>query len=72
VRLSEAMQFGCALQHIFKDIVDADPAFGPVNLINVDLADGIFPVWVNLHVTPKIGVAFPSLDGEEPLAFPMG
>lgn len=43
------------------------PGVRPVNLINVDVTDGFYRVWVGLHDVPKLGVAFPSLDGEEQL-----
>jgi hypothetical protein len=37
------------------------PAFGPVNLIKGDLADGFCRVWVGRHNVPKLDVAFPTL-----------
>ncbi|KAI2491968.1 hypothetical protein MHU86_22588 [Fragilaria crotonensis] len=38
---AEAMQFGWALQRVFKHIVEADPRYGPVHLAKIDIADGI-------------------------------
>jgi hypothetical protein len=37
---TEAMQFGRALQRVFKHIVEADPRYGPVHLAKIDIADG--------------------------------
>ena len=73
----EAMQFGRALQRMLQDIVQADPRFGPVYLMKVDIADGFYRVAVNVHDIPKLGVAFPVQPGEQPLValpltLPMG
>ncbi|KAL3943053.1 MAG: hypothetical protein SGARI_000071, partial [Bacillariaceae sp.] len=68
----EAMQFGRALERIITQIVRADKRFGPVKFIKIDIADGFYRVWVRADDIPKLGVAIPSLDGEEPLvAFPL-
>ena len=68
----EAMQFGRALERIITQVVRADPRYGPVRFIKIDLADGFYRVWVRAADVPKLGVAFPALDGEEPLiAFPL-
>jgi hypothetical protein len=68
----EAMQFGRALERYIRKIVHADPRFGPVKMIKVDLADGFYRVWVNAPDVIKLGVAFPNLAGKEPLiAFPI-
>ena len=68
----EAMQFGRALERIITQVVRADPKYGPVRFIKIDLADGFYRVWVRAADVPKLGVAFPALDGEEPLiAFPL-
>jgi hypothetical protein len=63
----EAMQFGKALQRILQTIVDANPDHGPVNLIKVDISDGFYRIWLNLHDIPKLAVSLPPLLGEEPL-----
>jgi hypothetical protein len=73
----EAMQFGRAPERYIRRIVHADPWFGPVKMIKVDLADSFYRVWVNAPYIIKLGVAFPNLEGEEPLiefpiALPMG
>ena len=46
-------------------------------MIKVDLADGFYCIWVNAPDIIKLGVAFPNLEGKEPLiaffvALPMG
>jgi hypothetical protein len=73
----EAMQFGHALHRILRKIRFANPADGPVYLLKVDVADGFYRVYVAPRDVPKLGVAFPHRDGEEPivafpLALPMG
>ena len=73
----EAMQFGRALERIITQVVRADPRYGPVQFIKIDLADGFYRVAVRAEDIPKLGVAFPALDHEEPLvalplALPMG
>jgi hypothetical protein len=73
----EVMQFGRALERIITRVVRADPRFGPVKFIKIDLADGFYRVHVRAEDIPKLGIAFPSLIGEEaliafPLALPMG
>ena len=69
---AEAMQFGRALERIITQVVRADPRYGPVRFIKIDLADGFYRVWVRAEDVPKLGVSFPALDGEEPLiAFPL-
>ena len=68
----DAMQFGRALERMIRRIVLADPRFGPVQLIKVDISDGFYRIWVRYPDIPKLGVAFPALAGEEPLiAFPL-
>ena len=68
----EAMQFGRALERLITQVVHSDPRFGPVHFIKIDLADGFYQVWARTEDIPKLGVAFPELDGEEPLiAFPL-
>jgi hypothetical protein len=66
------MQFGRALERIITQVVRADPRYGPVQFIKIDLADGFYRVFVRAEDIPKLGVAFPALEGEEPLiAFPL-
>jgi len=57
---------------MIRQIVLADPRYGPVHIIKVDISDGFYRIWVRLEDIPKLGVAFPVLAGEEPLiAFPL-
>jgi hypothetical protein len=48
--------------------VDPDTTFGSVNLIKIDLAHDFCRVLFGLYDVSKLGVAFPPLDFEEPLA----
>ena len=73
----EAMQFGHALDRLLREILLADPAHGPVQMMKVDLSDGFYRVNLNIDDIPKLGVAFPTKPGEEqlvafPLVLPMG
>ena len=63
----EAMQFGHALDRILREIMTADPAYGPVNLIKVDLSDGFYRIGLNANDMPKLGLVFPTAPGEEQL-----
>jgi hypothetical protein len=68
----EVMQFGRALDRILAQLLHADPSHGPVHLIKVDLSDGFYKVLVRARDIAKLGVAIPSLPGEDPLiAFPL-
>jgi hypothetical protein len=68
----DAMQFGSALERIITQIVKADQRFGPVEFIKIDIADGFYRIWVKAEDIPKLCVAIPNLDSEEPLvAFPL-
>ena len=69
---AKAMQFGRALECLITKVVHADPRYGPVKFIKIDIADGFYRIWIRAHDIPKLGVVFPSLAGEEPLiAFPL-
>jgi len=73
----DAMQFGHALDRILREILLADPAHGPVQLLKVDISDGFYRINLNIDDIPKLGVAFPTKPGEEklvafPLVLPMG
>ena len=68
----EAMQFGHALDRILREILLADPSFGPVHLIKLDISDGFYRIAVNVDDIPKLGVIYPTPPGAEPLiAFPL-
>jgi hypothetical protein len=71
------MQFGRTLERIIAQTVGADPRFGPVHFIKIDISDGFYRVQVRAEYIPKLGVSFPSLPNQEPvvafpLALPMG
>jgi hypothetical protein len=73
----DTMQFGKAPKRILQAIIDADPAYGPINLFKVDIADGFYRIWLNTNGIPKLAVSLPALHGEEPLValplvLPMG
>ena len=73
----ESMQFGNALDRILREILMADPRYGPVELMKIDLSDGFYRVDLNVGDVPKLGVVFPTEPGEEqlvafPLVLPMG
>jgi len=71
------LQFGRALLRILQKIVASDPAFGPVYLLKLDMADGFYRIHLALHHIPLLGVVFPTKSGQPalvafPLALPMG
>ena len=73
----ESMQFGHALDRILREILLANPKFGPVNLIKIDIADGFYRLDINPTDIPKLAVIFPTLPGQQrlvalPLVLPMG
>lgn len=68
----EAMQFGRCLQRVLPRVVHADPAYGPVYLSKINIADGFYRVWLQLANILKLGVIFPTSRGLPPLlAFPL-
>ena len=72
-----AMQFGYALDRILRQILLANPELGPVKLIKIDISDGFYRIGLRIEDIPKLGVIFPTRDGEEPLialplVLPMG
>jgi len=71
------LQFGWALLCILHKIITSDPAFGPVYLLKLDMADGFYRIHLAPHHVPLLGVVFPTLMGQPalvafPLALPMG
>jgi hypothetical protein len=68
----EAMQFGWSLERILREILFANPAHGPVQMIKLDISDGFYRIMLNIDNIPKLGVVLPMLPGDEPLiAFPL-
>eukprot|EP00957_Ditylum_brightwellii_P080657 6134676-Ditylum_brightwellii.AAC.1 len=60
----EAIQFGHTLHCVLKQIVTADPAFGPVFLDKVDLADAYMQVWIQLEDIPTLVFIVPLCLGD--------
>ena len=55
----------------------SDPKNGPIYILKLDISDGFYRIALNIDDIPKLGVVFPSPDGEEPLValplvIPMG
>jgi hypothetical protein len=55
------MQFGKALvgkalERILQDVVEANPWYGQVYLMKVDIAIGFYRVWVRAHDIVKLNV----------------
>ena len=69
----EGIQFGHALDRILRELILADPALGPVQLLKLDISDGFYQVNLNIDDIPKLGIAFPTKPGEPHIvAFPLG
>jgi hypothetical protein len=71
------MQFGKALWWVISYLKYTNLHMEHVYLSMIDIADGFYRVWVRGSDVPKLGVLFPSADGEAylvvfPLVFPMG
>ena len=58
--LTEAMQFGHTLDRLLREILLADPKFGPVELMKVNMSDGFYRVGLNIDDIPKLGTVFPT------------
>ena len=56
---ADAMQFGHALDRILREILLANPAYGPVLMSRYDISDGFYRVELNVEDIPKPGVIFP-------------
>ena len=68
----EAMQFGHALERLMREILLANPAYGPILMAKFDVSDGFYRVNLNIDDIQKLGLAFPTRPGAEPLvAFPL-
>jgi hypothetical protein len=70
----EAMQFGRTLDRLLFRIWSADPSYGPVYILKLDLADGFYRVPLSPGATPALGVVLPGPDAliALPLVLPMG
>ena len=71
------MQYGRALDRLIREILYADPALGYVYLLQADVSDGFYRIWIRPTDPPKLELIFPSSKEEEqmvaiPLTLPMG
>ncbi len=71
------LQFGQALLCILQNIVMRNPAFGPIYLLKLNIADGFYQIHLAPHHIPLLGVVFPTPIGQLALvafllALPMG
>jgi hypothetical protein len=72
-----AMQFGHALGRLLYQIRHANPAFGPIYAMKIDVADGFYRVNLNADQALSLACLLPKEDNEPqlvavPLALPMG
>jgi len=65
-----AMQFGRAFQRVIERIVYANPRFGPVHILKIDLSDGYYRVPLNARGALQLAVAMPSSRRRPLLAIP--
>ena len=56
----ESMQFSHALERIIREILLADPVFGPVKMLKMDLSNGFYRLHLVPSGAPKLA-AWPSL-----------
>lgn len=73
----ESMQFGRAFERLLHKIHHANPHYGPVYMIKIDLSDGFYRMPLSSSHLPALGVVFPHRPGEVPLValplvLPMG
>jgi hypothetical protein len=73
----EAMQFGRALERFLRQILLADPRWGPIYMLKVDLSDGFYRVGLAPRDAPKLAMVFPTRRHQPklvaiPLVLPMG
>ena len=71
------MQYGKALDRYLRYILISDPKYGPIYMLKCDLADGYYRLGLVVSDIPKLAVAFPSVDQQDPLialslVLPMG
>jgi hypothetical protein len=70
--LPESMQFGRALDRLHQHIAFADPRYGEIKGLKVDIGDGFYRVGVSNSGVRKLGVLLPSMPGlPEMVAFPL-
>jgi hypothetical protein len=68
----EYMQFDPALWRLLQQISEVGPRLGPVHLSKIDIADGLYCIWISSDNVPKLGIMFTGASGDEPLiGFPL-
>jgi hypothetical protein len=68
----ECMHFGRAFWRILRHLKYDNPHLGPVYVSKIEMSDGFYRIWVRASDFPKLGVLFPSADGDEYLVgFPL-
>jgi hypothetical protein len=73
----QSMQFGRAFQRLLQRIAYSNPAFGPVQMAKIDLADGYYRIPISPQASLALAVVLPSDGLSEPLlglplSLPMG
>jgi hypothetical protein len=69
---NEYMQFGQAFHRILYVILKANHGVVPIHMCKMHIANGLYRVWLLPADLPKIGVIFPTKEGEDPLlGFPL-
>ena len=73
----ESLQYGRALERFLRQILLADPKYGPIYMLKCDIADGYYRIALRMRDCPKLALAFPGLSSDEtfvaiPLVLPMG
>ena len=53
------MRFGVALQRILKQVLTANPRFGPVHPSKVDLVDVYMRLWLRMEDVPSVPFLIP-------------
>jgi hypothetical protein len=57
----KVMQLGRALTHVIHGIVYANPEYGAIRTMKVDIADGYYQIWVQPNDIPKLVIVLPPL-----------
>ena len=78
IAATESMQFGRALERFLRELLLADPRYGPIYLMKTDASDGFYRVGLAPRDCPKLGLLFPTIPTLDeplvaiPLVLPMG
>ena len=71
------MQYARALDHLLREIVFANPTWGHVYMLQIDVSDFFYRIGLHPADALKLGLIFPVDEGNEPLVsttitLPMG